>query len=756
MRSGERDFSRNPLRLDGMDKILGRTPYLDDLHLRDPDLLFAATVRTTLPGGVLEGIDFGGGTDWSDMTVVTARDISGTNAVRLLENDQPVLVEREFRHAGEAAVLLAHPDRRRLRKALLQVRLAERPAGVPVFTIEAALQGQAETIPGNTYTEYRLEKSGPRQETGHPDTVIAVEVETPSQEQLYIEPQGMVARLAPDGVVRVEGSMQCPYYVLDALVQCLGLPASRIQVVQTATGGGFGGKEDFPSVIACHAALLALRAGGRPVRLVLDRAEDLRVTPKRHPSRSRVRLAATPEGRLQSVAFDFDLDGGAYRTLSPVVLSRGVIHAPGPYRCPDVRVTGRAVFTSHPPFGAFRGFGAPQSIFAMEVAMDRLASRLEMDPAEFRRKNLLCPGDTGPTGDIAGEDTHARKALDVALERSGYARRRTEHEAWNRAGGPTRRGIGLATFCHGAGFTGNGETHLASRVTLAATAEGKVELLVSNTEIGQGAATTLVQVAAEALGIPMDLVVFGPVDTARVPNSGPTVASRTCMVVGKLLEKAARRFLEQLPPAGGKGNAPGRPDFQEACRKLHALGGAGEVTETYAAPPGPAWDEKTFQGRAYASYAWAAYVAEVEVDLVTFETRILHFTAVQEIGHAVNPQIALGQIEGGIVQGIGWALLENVVWNGSGVMANDRLATYIIPTSADIDGIDVILLEEGQGAGPRGAKGIGELPMDGPAPAIANAVRHALGVDVDRLPLTPEYLHARLAEQQEVHSWLSK
>ena len=727
-----------PSRVDGVAKVRGVALYVDDLPCAD--VIYGATVRTTEAGGTLQEVAFDPAIDWSEFVVVTARDIPGRNAVKLLEDDQVVLVDHAFRHAGEAVVLLAHADQEKLRKALKGVSLVELPNPSPIFDIDAALAAQQEIIPGNIYTDYLLDRGNVAEGEHLAGVVIEERFLTPSQEQLYIEPQGMLAHLQKDGSILVEGSMQCPYYVLDALVQCLGMDKDHLRVVQSTTGGAFGGKEDYPSVIACHAALLALKAGGRSVKLVYERGEDLRVTPKRHPSRTLIRLGANKAGELQFIDMDFAIDGGAYRTLSPVVLSRGVIHAPGPYKCPHIRVRGRAVATNHPPFGAFRGFGAPQSIFAMEVAMDRLAGKLAMDPAELRRINLLRTGDVNPTGDVMGADCFAHAALDAALEHTHYYHRLAEYRAWNAAGHQTRKGIGLATFAHGAGFTGNGELYLASRVSLQALANGHVEILCSNTEMGQGAATTLVQIAADALGLPMDCVHLAQADTSRVPNSGPTVASRTCMVVGDLIQKAAGQLLQRLRETAALAASHDAQSFAAACARLCAAAGDTLVTAQYQPPADMRWDEQAFLGRAYASYAWAAYIAEVEVDVLTLATRVLDFTAVQEIGNAVHPVIVQGQIEGGVAQGIGYALYEDVLWNERGVMANDRLTNYIIPTSADLGFIHVVLLEGGLGAGPKGAKGVGELPMDGPAPAIVNAIQQALDIDIRQIPVRPEML----------------
>lgn len=727
----------SPPRVDGYDKISGRARYVDDI--RYPGMLSAATLRTTAAGGEIEKILFDPAWDWDDFIIVTARDIPGVNAVHMIQDDQPILVDRYFRHAGEAVVLIAHADPVRLAQAVAAIKIIEKPQAQPVFDMTIAQTSATQLVPGNIFTQYEMTKgTPPTTEDGL--VVIDTYCETHSQEHLYIEPQGMIARIK-ENILIVEGSLQCPYYVRDALVQATGLMADTVRVIQNTTGGGFGGKEEYPSLIACHAALLTLRAGGRPVKLVYGRGEDLRVTPKRHPSRTRVRLSANTDGHLQSIDIDFTLNGGAYLTLSPVVLSRGLIHAPGPYRCEHIHAQGRAIATNHPPFGAFRGFGAPQSIFAMETAMDQLAHRLALDPAELRRRNILGCADTFPTGHLVGADAPLDVVLARALTESQYTAKRAAYTKENTTNPLIRRGIGLATFNHGSGFTGNGEMHLQSQAALRISADGDVVILTSSAEIGQGVATTFAQIVAHALHIPADRVSLGATDTATVPNSGPTVASRTCMVVGRILEQACAEVLTTLAPYGfTKPYALDR--YVAACAQYHALHGPLTVTAHYEPPPGIVWDDQLFRGAAYASYAWAAYVADIAIDMTTFAVSVKDFVAVQEIGRAIHPVIAQGQIEGGVVQGIGWALYEDIQWTPTGVMANDRLTNYILPTTADIPPIRVFFEEQAKAPGPSGAKGLGELPMDGPAPAIANAVAHALGIPISTLPLSPERLWA--------------
>jgi CO/xanthine dehydrogenase Mo-binding subunit len=668
----------------------------------------------------------------------------------MIEQDQPVLADRCFRHAGEPVLLLAHPDRDLLRAAVEAVTLHEWPEPSPVFSIDDALAQRGQVCPGNVYRDYLMQRGDIAAGEAAAEVVFEGRFETGAQEHVYIEPQGMIAHVDAAGVLVVEGSMQCPYYVLGTLTAVTGRDAGRVRVVHCTTGGGFGGKEEYPSHIAAHAALLSLKAGGRPVKLVYDRSEDMLATPKRHPSRTLVRIGARRDGRLCFMDIDFALDGGAYTTLSPVVLSRGVIHAPGPYACANARVRGRAVATHHPPNGAFRGFGAPQSIFAIEQAMDGLARALGLSPLELRRVNMLRPGDRSVAGQPIDHTTDFDAVLDQALRESGYVAKREAFAASNArnaaSGDPLRHGIGLATFHHGAGFTGNGEVVLASEARVRADVDGRVEVVASSSEMGQGNTTTLCQVVAEALGLPLDRVSQAPVDTFDVPDSGPTVASRTCMVVGLIVEQAARRLrAELIEKAGLPASGADEHAFAAACARYLDGHPRLEAQARYEPPANVQWDETVFQGSPYASYAWAAYVAEVEVDLTTCEVALSGFTAVQEVGKVVNPVIAAGQVEGGVVQGIGFALFEKVSWGGNGAMANNRLTNYIIPTSADIPPVRVFFQEQPGGIGPAGAKGLGELPMDGPGPAILSAVNSALGSRIASLPVLPEDVMAAAA-----------
>jgi CO/xanthine dehydrogenase Mo-binding subunit len=700
-------------------------------------MLMGATVRSRVARGRIRNIEFTGGLPWEQFTIVTAKDIPGQNSVALILDDQPYLAAEFVNHPEEPVVLLAHPDKYLVEKARQAVHLDIDPLPA-VFGIEESL-AKRQIIWGedNILKAFVIDKGDVESVWGKAAHVIEGEYRTGAQEQLYIETNGMIAVASPENGITIWGSMQCPYYIHKALLKAFPLPPEKIRVIQMETGGGFGGKEDYPSMLAGHAALLAWKSG-RPVKMVYDRAEDLAATTKRHPSRTRIRSAVTAEGKLLGVDIEFVLDGGAYATLSAVVLSRGAIHAAGPYQCPNVRIRSCAVATNAPPHGAFRGFGAPQSIFAMERHMDRVARVVGLAPEELRRRNFLKTGETTATSQVVRDKVNLDRLLDRALELSDYHSKTKAFAEQNRHS-RVKRGIGFASFMHGAGFTGSGERYLESVAGLEALADGRVRILASSTEIGQGTNTILAQIVAEALGVDYDQVEIPRPDTNEVPNSGPTVASRTCMVVGKLLESAAIGLKQTLTKAGLLEENYASAHFTGACARYIERFGPLKSFCQYQPPPGIHWDDETYSGDAYGAFAWAVYVAEVSVDTRTCEITVDDFVALQEVGRVIHPVLAAGQIEGGVAQGIGYAVFENVVWK-NGRMANSQMTNYIMPTSVDVPRIRVYFEEIPYEYGPLGAKGIGELPIDGPAPAILNAIENATGLPVNEIPLMPEML----------------
>ena len=531
------------------------------------------------------------------------------------------------------------------------------------------------------------------------------------------------------------GSLQCPYYVHKALKRGFAEEGDRVHVTQAVTGGGFGGKEEYPSVIAAHTALLA-RASGRAVRMIYGRKEDIEATTKRHPARIDIRAGCDASGRLQALEVLVAMDGGAYVTLTPVVLSRGILHAAGAYAWRRARIEGVAVATNTPPNGAFRGFGAPQTIWAIERHMDRIAARLGEDPLRFKRRSALSVGGVTVTGQRLAESVGVDQCVEKAGAASGYEAKRASY-AKPPAKGRLRRGIGAAVFMHGAGFTGSGERRLKGKVKVELQRGGRLRICTASTDIGQGTETVFRQIAADAAGLPVEAIDFEQPSTTRVPDSGPTVASRTVMVVGSIVGTAAAEVAARVrASAASRAGA----SFSDAADSLLAEAPVAALVQ-YEPPVKNEWDDATYRGDAYPCYSWGCDIAEVEVDLDTFETRVIGFWAAQDIGHAIHPVLCAGQVEGGTLQAIGWALYESVVWK-DGKILNPRMTNYVIPTSLDAPPFETILVEDPFSGGPSGAKGVGELPMDGGAPAIAAALEQALGgVSLDDLPLLPEDLY---------------
>jgi len=730
-------------RKEGVDKLLGRACYVDDMEREG--MWYGATVRSTIPRGIIRSISFDRRIDWSEFAVVTAKDIPGENHIHLIITDQPCLADGKVNHCEEAILLLAHPDKHKLQEAVSAVHIEFDPLP-PIFTMEES-ERQDVIVWGadNVLKSFLLEKGDVDSAWSRAAHIVEGEYRSGAQEHLYIENQGVIAEYSAASGVTVWGSLQCPYYVFKSLRAVFDLPEDKVRVIQTETGGAFGGKEDFPSNVACHAALLAMKSG-HAVKIVYDRIEDLAATTKRHPSRTRHRTALDKDGKLLAIDIDLATDGGAYATLSSTVLSRATLHATGPYLCPNVRIRARSWATNNVPYGAFRGFGAPQAIFAMERHMDEIAAALNIDPIELRRRNFLHQSDTNATEQVMREPMILDQLLDRALKESDYSVRRERFARENPASA-VKRGMGIAAFYHGSGFTGSGEVYLNSLAGIDVTREGKVRVLVSNTEFGQGTNTILTQIAAEALGIEYSDVIMAEPDTGMVPNSGPTVASRTSMVVGRLIERASLQLLALLREHAGLGATARRDEFFAACERYRAAHGEVASFCRYEAPPGIHWDDEKYHGEAYGAYAWAVYVAQVAVDTVTYSAEVEEFWTVQEVGRVLNPVLAAGQIEGGVAQGIGFALYEKVVMQ-DGRMVNNQMTNYIMPTAEDVPPIHVHFEQIPFRYGGFGAKGIGELPHDGPAPAILNGIRDAIGVGFNAIPLLPEDLYAGLVARQ--------
>lgn len=748
------------VRSDADAKVRGRSQYVDDLQVEG--LWHGVVVRADEARGRL--IDLKITSDFPASAVcVTAVDIPGKNVVDMMGHDMPFLVEDEIHYYGEPLALVAAPSRVEALQA----------AGCIVPTIE-----KKEPLLDFGNAVARFEAGGAVKElwqqsitrgcaqTGIAEGEILLERTywTGYQEQLYIEPQGMIAEPTDDHGIYIHGSMQCPYYIQPELTTTLNMPADKIRVKQEMVGGAFGGKEEFPTLLAGYCALLAMKSR-HPVKIVYDRHQDMLYTTKRHPAMIRYRVGLTTTGSLTGMHVDFYLDGGAYTTLSPVVLARGILHAALNYRCEHVYVNGRVLQTHTFPTGAFRGFGAPQAFWGLETLIDECADVCGIAPDEFRLNNALRKGDSTPTGQVLTTSVGSPDVIQYALDVSSFAQKYKRCSFGDKKAS-SWYGIGLSFFAHGAGFTGDGEARIKARAAVELDwdqDEPKVYVRVSSTEMGQGAHTTLAQVAADAIGVSMHYVSCPLPDTRFVPDSGPTVASRTAMVVGNIVHQASLQLRDRLMGYAMNAFFEGQPcrierdmvlgadraiEFRTIARSYLHMNGRLREEAVFTLSPEIRWNQDTFRGDAYPAYSWGCNVVELEVDRMTFQIDIKNIYGVFDVGRVLNPVIAKGQLEGGLTQALGYALYEKMNIK-DGLYDASRMQTYIVPTMQDVPPMDLHFLEVPYEEAAPGAKGLGEIPMDGLAPAIGNAVYAATGMRITEIPITPEALFVAWMQRKD-------
>ena len=693
------EISRSVVKKDSADKVSGRSVYVGDYEkdgVLTGKLLRSRWARAGIKSVKLPELPEG-------YHYIDRSDVPGENRVHIVLDDTPVFAGDTVEYIGEPIGMVCGPD-----EAVCEDIL--RRAKVEAVELEPVLDvRKADTV----FFEYGYEKGDVEKAFREADKVFEETFSTGHQEQAYLEPQGIMAEPEADGGVFVHGSMQCIYYVHGALQPALGCGPDGVHVMQDVTGGGFGGKEDYPSILGCQVAVAAKKTG-KPVRCVLDRREDMEFTPKRHPSLSTYRVAVK-DGKITAMDADIQTDAGAYTTLSAVVLQRAVICASGVYRLENLRVHGRALKTNTVPGGAYRGFGAPQAFFAVEMMMDHVAANLGVDSLAFREAHLVRQGDATSTSGAY----HFPVPLPAMIEKldaaCDYRKKRRAYAAPQ--AGRYRRGIGLSLCYHGAGFTGSGERdHIKAVVRLLKRADGTVEVLAANGDIGQGLRTTFPKIVAHELGLPLENVVFDLPDTARVPDSGPTVASRSLMVVGELLRRAAVRLRESWV------------DGEEQM-----------IEERYRHPdyliP---FDLEKFRGDAYPTYAWSVSAVEVETDSYTGLVKILGAYGCFDVGTPADEAIVIGQMEGGYLQGLGYASIEHMNYDARGRIRNNSFSDYLIPTSADVPRLQCCLYVDEYPDGPYGGKGAGELPLVGAAPAYAAAVEQSMGARLRHIPVAAE------------------
>jgi len=684
------DISKSVKKVDHEEKCSGQALYVSDYQF--PEMNYARTLRSRIAKGIIQSIEFPPLP--SGVTIVDYRDIPGKNIVKIIYDDQVIFPEKQVTYLGEPILLVVGPDKAVV-DAILHEITVDYIEETPVFAWE------------HSAVHYHFTKGNPDKAFSSGFQEISFDYDTGYQEQAYIEPQGFIGTYEA-GKVTLIGSIQCPYYVKNALIQALGMEENRIRVIQATVGGAFGGKEEFPSLLAAQLAV-ALMKVKKPIKMIYEREEDMISTTKRHPSKTTLTAVINPDHHIVGLKALVGIDGGANIGLSGVVLSRALIAATGAYTIENVDVTGDVYLTNTVPNGAFRGFGAPQMLFAIEMFMEHIAKTFKIDALSFRLNHLAKQGDATSTNGRFRDPIIMPKMIDKAIEISDYHAKVQMYQKPN-----SFKGIGMSWFLHGCGFTGSGEaTHIKAKVKLHKRPDGMVEILIAAVDMGQGVKTTMKKVVADILKLPLEQIIYNHPDTDYVPDSGPTVASRTMMIVGGLVARCALRLKDQM---------------QENDITLE---------ENYVQPTYIKWDETTFSGDAYPAYSWGVNIVEVSVDPITYQTTIEKVFSVYDLGKAIDERIVMGQADGGITQGIAYGYLE-VMEHLSGKIRQKNFTDYLIPTTLDVSKMETVIMDNPYPLGPYGAKGVGELTLVGGAPAVAKAIEMAIKRKVKSIPMTPE------------------
>lgn len=681
-------------KVDFPEKIRGEAKFTDDITL--PGMLYAETVRSTIAKGKIKSIklpELPEGYYW-----ISAKDIPGENVVNIIFSDWPIFADGHVNYVGESIGLFVGENKEVIHHLCQQI-VVEYEEETPVFDLTESYIHKAFTKGDYNAAQKKAVK------------VIKETYETGYQEQAYLENQGIVCYLEGKDKFVLTGSMQCPWYIERAVKRALNIDDAHVRVIQPAVGGAFGGKEHYPSLMGSQLAV-AVNKIRRPIKMTFERFEDIAYTTKRHPSHSEYEALIDKDNNILGLKIRVKLNGGAYKGCSGVVLSRALIASCNAYVFENLDVVGDVYMTNTVPTAAFRGFGSPQTIFAMEMFINHIAKELGVDVLSLKRKYIAKQGDITTNSGTFHDPIILNQLIDKAVEMSDYERKIKEY---SKPG--CNKGIGLTVFLHGCGFTGSGESDIIKgKVKLIKDESDHVYVYASSVDMGQGNKTTLKRIVAKNLGIPDEQVTFDSPDTDVIPDSGPTAASRTIIIVGFLMEKAAKNL-----------------------KKIWKSGVRQEHVEPYVGPAYIHWDEETMHGDAYPSYSWGVNVVEVEFDPISYQIHVLHTWSTYDVGRVVDERIAVGQADGGLLQGLGYGYLEHMGIK-DGKFRNRTLSDYIIPTFEDAPKMETAFIDNPFIYGADGAKGMGELTLVGGAPAIALAIENAIGHKINKIPATPEYI----------------
>ncbi len=743
-------------RPDAVEKVDGSARFTDDYSF--PDMLYGATLRAGTPHAILRKLDISAATKLDGVeAVLTAKDIPGEINHGLVIKDWPALVgiDEKVRYVGDAVALVVADTLENARRALdlIEAEYEDLPVvSDPVQAREADAPDIHEN--GNLLKHIKVRKGDLEAGFEEADIILEDTYHTAITEHAFLEPECAIARLTDEGRIEVYVGSQIPYADRSQIARCLGMGDDEIRVIGTLIGGGFGGKEDIAGQI--HAAMLT-KETGRPVKILYDRHESLLVHPKRHATQIRLKLGAKSDGTLVAVETELYGDTGAYASLGEKVMTRATTHSAGPYVVPHVKADCYAMYTNNPPAGAFRGFGVTQSAFAIESMMDDLAEQLGVDPIELRLKNALEVGSVTNTGQELRESAGLIECINQVTARiQDYSSE--PFTAQVSEGRPRkRRAWGIAAAYKNTGLGGGAPDKASAEVELYE--DGMVEVRTSSAEIGQGLVAVLQMIAAEELTVPIDRVRVLLSDTDLTPDGGPTTASRQTYVTGNAVRHAADVVKEavattlaehyDVPPAQiefheGLARVNGhKVTLGEAATIMKEEGRNARATYEYWAPSTQALGTG---GDMHFAFSFAAQAAEVEVDLDTGEVEVLRVIAANDVGKVINPLGFLGQIEGGVMMGLGNAITEEFIVE-QGMVITDRLARYRMPGIMHTPEIVSIPVEHPAADGPYGAKGVGEISSIPTTPAITNAIYHACGVRIKRLPVDQDWLALEIDRQ---------
>jgi len=735
-------------RVDSLDKVLGKPIYTMDIV--PENALYLKVVRSNVAHALLKKVDLSKARDYPGVvTVVTAQDIPGINESTALLPDKPLFATDRVRFAGEPIAAIASFDPSVAEEAVDLVQIEYEPLP-SLFSPTEALESDAPKIHpnGNVAKHLKVRKGDVEKGFKEADIIVEGTYKTPFQEPVPLEPEAGFVVPEPDGSVTCVGSIQSPYHVQTGIAKILSLRPEQVRVIQAATGGAFGPKSDeIPVDVLGMAAVVAIRTG-KPAALAYTREESMIGHTKRHPFVISLKVGVKKNGKLTAWEAKLVADTGAYASLGPLVVIRACFHATGPYVIPNVKTDAYCVYTNNTMAGSFRGFGGPQAHFAAESHMDEIAKKLGMDPTELRLINILRPGTLTATSQIVDEGCGLEECVTRAIKESDWYNKRLQFKKNN---GTKKRGLGIAIMYHGNSLGPEGNDFATVHIEI--DRDGTTRLRTALTEYGTGAPSALLQIAAETMHIPLGYFKLGASDTEYCGDSGPTVASRTITIGGRATQMVAGNLGQKLRQVAAdmihasvddvevtdgvyRGRSNGNSaTFLEVVAHAYANAIPLKESGTFTAPKCD-YDPETTQGTVYLQYTYGAVTAEVEVDTETGKVQVLRMVTAYDVGKAINPISLEGQIEGGTIQGLGYAIMEEMI-HKDGVVVNPNLGDYYVPTSLDIPEMKSIIVEYPGALGPYGAKAVGEPPIVLPAAAIVNAIDNAVGVRIDEIPATP-------------------